>query len=480
MLAPILKDAYFSRDRLQKLLEVALSHGADYAEVYIESSRKTAFDLDDGAIKSATEAESLGVGVRAVVGNQVGYAHSADVSEKALLEVAKAAALIAQAGNPTTRVVEIRPFTATVRYKAELMPSQVEGPAKAEVLRRADKAARAFDSRIVTVLGAFVDVEQRVRIVTSEGRLVDDERTMGRISVTAIAKDGEERRVGSFGGGGRAGLEQFGLRKPEEGHARPEDMAREAARMAVAQLGARPAPAGEQTVVLSPGSSGVLLHEAVGHGLEADFIRKGTSLFTDRVGQKVASELCTVVDDGTLFNARGSLNVDDEGNATGRTTLIENGILKGYMTDSLNARLLKMPVTGNGRRESYQCAPLPRMTNTFLMQGRDDPAEMLRSVKTGLYCRAFGGGQVDISNGNFVFEVREGYLIEDGKITAPVKGATLIGVGPKVLEKITAVGSDAQMDPGMYTCGKAGQSVPVGVGMPSVKIEGVTVGGTAV
>ncbi|MBI5496979.1 MAG: TldD/PmbA family protein [Deltaproteobacteria bacterium] len=480
MQAPELKDAYFSREQLQKLLEAALAQGAEYAEVYIESSRRTAFDLDAGAIKSATEAESLGVGVRAVVGNQVGYAHSADVSEAALLEVARAAALIASAGSPSTRALEIRPFTAPARYRAELEPSRVEAPAKAEVLRRADRAARAYDSRVATVLGAFIDVEQRVRIVTTDGRLVDDERTMGRLSVTAIAQDGSERRVGSWGGGGRAGLEQFGLRRPDEGTSRPEDIAREAARMAVAQLGARPAPAGEQTVILSPGSSGVLLHEAVGHGLEADFIRKGTSLFCDRVGQRVASELCTVVDDGTLFNLRGSLNVDDEGNPTGRTVLIENGILRGYLTDRLNAGLMKLPVTGNGRREGYQHAPLPRMTNTFLLAGKDDPAEMLRSVKKGLYCAAFGGGQVDISNGNFVFEVREGYLIEDGRITAPVKGATLIGVGPQVLEKITAVGADAKMDPGMYTCGKAGQSVPVGVGMPSVRIDGVTVGGTAV
>jgi TldD protein len=402
------------------------------------------------------------------------------VSEEALLDVARAAALIASAGSPKTRVVEIRPVKAPARYHAELEPSRVEAPAKADVLRRADVAARAVDARIVTVLGAFVDVEQRVRIVTSDGRMVDDERTMGRISVTAIAKDGAERRVGSYGGGGRAGLEQFGLRNPAEGKSRPEDMAKEAARMALAQLGARPAPAGEQTVVLSPGSSGVLLHEAVGHGLEADFIRKGTSLFCGKVGQKVASELCTVVDDGTLHNLRGSLNVDDEGHPTGRTVLIENGILKGYISDRLNAQLLNIPRTGNGRRESYQCAPLPRMTNTFLAQGKDDPEEMVRSVRKGLYCRAFGGGQVDISNGNFVFEVREGYLIEDGKITAPVKGASLIGVGPTVLGQITAVGTDAQMDPGMYTCGKAGQSVPVGVGMPSVKIEGVTVGGTAV
>lgn len=478
MQAPPLADAHFSQDRLRKLLDAALSHGAEYAEVFVESSRRTAFELDDGSIKSATEAENLGVGVRAVIGNQVGYAHSADVSDQALLDVARAAALIASRGNPAVQSVDLTPVNAPRRYRAELEPSRVEGPAKAEVLRRADAAARAYDPRIITVLGSFVDVEQRVRIATSDGRFVDDERTMGRISVSAIARDGTERRVGSHGGGGRAGLEQFGLLRPHEGHARPEDMAREAARMAVAQLGARPAPAGEQTVILSPGSSGVLLHEAVGHGLEADFIRKGSSLFCDKVGQRVASELCTVVDDGTLFNSRGSLNVDDEGFPTGRTVLIENGILRGYISDRMNAQLMKLPRTGNGRRESYQSAPLPRMTNTFLTAGKDDPEELLRSVKKGLYCRAFGGGQVDISNGNFVFEVREGYLIEDGKITAPVKGASLIGVGPKVLENITGVGGDAQMDPGMYTCGKAGQSVPVGVGMPTVRIEGVTVGGT--
>ncbi|MEW5855578.1 MAG: metallopeptidase TldD-related protein [Myxococcota bacterium] len=480
MRAPPLPEDIFSPERLHRLLEVALAHGADYAEVYVESSRRTGFDLDDSSIKSATDAESLGVGVRAVVGNQVGYAHSADTDWDALVDVAKAAALIAAAESPRSRVVELKRRDLPRRYHAELTPSMVEAAAKVEVLRRADRAARAADPRVVQVLGGFIDLEQRIRIATSDGILVDDDRTMGRISVTAIAKDGNERRVGSWGGGGRAGLEQFGLRNPREGGANPEDVAKEAARMALAQLGSRPAPAGEQTVVLSPGSSGVLLHEAVGHGLEADFIRKGTSLFCDKVGQKVASELCTVVDDGTLHNLRGSLNVDDEGHPTGRTVLIENGILRGYMSDRLNAGLMGIPRTGNGRRESYQATPLPRMTNTFLVAGKDDPEEMVRSVKKGLYCRAFGGGQVDISNGNFVFEVREGYLIEDGKLTAPVKGATLIGVGPKVLGQITAVGHDAQMDPGMYTCGKAGQSVPVGVGMPSVKIEGVTVGGTAV
>lgn len=475
-----MEESLVGKQVMQRLLDEALSHGADYAEVFVESSRKTAFELDDQAIKSATEAEHLGVGVRAVVGNQVGYAHSADVSLQALVDVARAAALIASAGGPGVRVVDLTPVDFARRSSAELEPSRVEGPAKAEVLRRADSTARRFDARIINVLGGFVDLEQRIRVVTSDGRWVDDQRIMGRISVTAIAKSGQESRVGSYGGGGRGGLEQFGLQDPAKGGARPEDVAAEAARMAVAQLGARPAPAGEQTVILSPGSSGVLLHEAVGHGLEADFIRKGSSLFCDRVGQKVASPLCTVVDDGTLHNLRGTLNVDDEGFPTERTVLIENGVLKGYLTDRTNAKLMGLPRTGNGRRESYQSAPLPRMTNTFLLAGQDDPAEMLKGVARGLYCRAFGGGQVDISNGNFVFEVREGYLIEDGKITAPVKGATLIGVGPKVLENITAVGGDAQMDPGMYTCGKAGQSVPVGVGMPSVRIDGVTVGGTAV
>jgi TldD protein len=294
-----------------------------------------------------------------------------------------------------------------------------------------------------------------------------------RLNVEVVIDDKGERRSGTGGGGSRIGLDHY-----DDPHTSPEACAEEAVRMACAQRGARAAPRGEGTVVLGPASSGVLLHEAVGHGLEADFIRKKTSLFTGRLGEKVASELCTVVDDGTLPGKRGSLNVDDEGQLTSRTTLIERGILTGYLTDRLNAGLLGMERTGNGRRQSFRHPPMPRMTNTFLTKGTDDPADVISSVKNGLYCRAFGGGQVDIANGSFVFEVKEGYLIEDGKLTAPVRGATLVGNGPETLSRITRVGHDAELDPGVYTCGKEGQSVPVGVGLPTIRIDGITIGGT--
>jgi len=342
------------------------------------------------------------------------------------------------------------------------------------LLAAADAETRAADPRIKQVIASIASEEVIMLIATASGWTVGDIRPLTRLNVTAIAEEGGKREIGSHGGGGRVTFDFF---LQEE---RWRRFAREAARQAALKLSAVDAPAGSMTVVFGPGWPGILLHEAIGHGLEGDFNRKGTSAFAGRMGQKVASELVTVVDDGTIANRRGSLNVDDEGTATGRTVLIENGILTGYMQDRLNARLMGMKPTGNGRRESYAYAPMPRMTNTFMLAGQDDPADILRSVKNGLYAVTFGGGQVDITNGKFVFSASEAYLVEDGRVTKPVKGATLIGNGPEALTRVTRVGNDLKLDEGVGTCGKDGQSVPVGVGLPTIRIDGITVGGTAV
>ncbi|HEY1099117.1 MAG TPA: metallopeptidase TldD-related protein, partial [Myxococcota bacterium] len=356
-------------------------------------------------------------------------------------------------------------------------PADVSVDRRATLVRRLDEAARAAINReaatLVQVACNYADVDEEFLIANSEGLLVADRRALVRLNIEVIIDDVGERRSGSGGGGSRVGLDHY-----DDPSQSPEAYAEEAVRMACAQRGARPAPRGEGVVVLGPASSGVLLHEAVGHGLEADFIRKKTSLFTGRLGEKVASELCTVVDDGTIAGRRGSLNVDDEGHMTARTTLIERGVLTGYLTDRLNAGLLGMERTGNGRRQSFRHPPLPRMTNTFMAKGTDEPDDVIKSVRNGIYCRAVGGGQVDIANGSFVFQVKEGYLIEDGRLTAPVRGATLVGNGPETLSRITRVGHDAELDPGVYTCGKEGQSVPVGVGLPTIRIDGITIGGT--
>ena len=466
-LVPLLDPALVSR-----LVGRALSHGASFAEVYVQRRRTLGLELDDGDIRSASSSADFGVGVRVVAGASVAYAYSEDLGESALLECADAAARIATAGAAS---VVAKPLTTRPRahhVDPSKPPSEVPFEARLALLRRADDAARAQGVDLEQVLGGYADVEEDVMIANSDGLVVADRRVLCRLSLEVILKDGDQRRVGSAGGGSRVGVDHY------DATLSPEAVAQEAVRMAKAMIGARPSPVGERVVVLGPASSGVLLHEAIGHGLEADFIRKKTSLFTGRVGQKVASELCTVVDDGTLPGRRGSLNVDDEGHPTRKNVLIERGVLRGYMSDKLNADLMGIERTGNGRRQSFRHAPLPRMTNTFLAAGADDPDEIVRGVANGLYCRAFGGGQVDIANGNFVFEVREGYLVEDGKITAPVTGATLVGNGPEVLGKISRVGTDAALDPGIYTCGKDGQSVPVGVGLPTVRIDGITVGGT--
>jgi TldD protein len=352
-------------------------------------------------------------------------------------------------------------------------PTEATLPEKLALLEEVDRVARSVDPRITQVMASFTAEQKIVLVATAEGLAVGDIQPLTRLQVTCIAEAGGRRETGTSGGGGRV---EFGFFSEGERFAR---YARKAARQALLNLEAVAAPAGTFTVVLGPGWPGILLHEAVGHGLEADFNRKGTSAFSGRIGERVASPLCTVVDDGTLPGRRGSLNVDDEGTPTSRTILIENGILRGYLQDRLNAALLKMPLTGNGRRESYAHIPMPRMTNTFMLPGRTPPEEILRSVKRGLYAVAFGGGQVDITSGKFVFTASEAYLIEDGRVTVPVKGATLIGNGPDVLTRVTMVGNDLALDEGIGTCGKDGQSVPVGVGLPTIRIDGITVGGTA-
>ena len=456
---------------LERCLGEALSAGGDYADLYFESVTSTSLGVDEQIVKSASTGTSAGCGIRVLSGERTGYAYTDNLSADRLLHAARTAALIAS--GPAKQ--PIQGFTETAG--ADLYPVPLGGfdldlAARLELILRADRAARAYDNRIVQVRAGYSEELRRILIAGSDGAFASDTQPLCRLNVFVIAKDGATTTKGSAGGGGRAGLEQFVDSKS------PEHLAQEAARGAVLQLGAVPAPAGEMQVVLGPGWPGVLLHEAVGHGLEADFNRKGTSAFTGLIGRSVASSKVTVVDNGTMAGRRGSLNVDDEGSPTQETVLIEGGILKGYLTDKLSARLTGTANTGSGRRESYHCIPMPRMTNTYMLAGDDAPEDILRSVKRGLYAVNFGGGQVDITNGKFVFSASEAYLIEDGKITAPVKDATLIGNGPEALKYVSMVGNDLKLDEGIGTCGKDGQSVPVGVGMPTIKLDKMTVGGT--
>ncbi len=459
---------------VDELLGLALSKGGDFAEVYVEHSRGNSVALEEKKIRTAAYGVSLGVGIRVIAGTEVGYAYSDDLDPKALRETALVAASIARGGKNPPKAVSLQALKLPNRYPVERVPDSVAPRDKVDLLLRGDKAAHAFDPRVTQVMGSFIDQTKDVLIATSNGKLAEDRQVMCRMNFSAIVDDGKgDRRTGFHGGGGRVAFEHYK-------DFTPEDVAKEAARMAVAQLGAIAAPAGPQTVVLSPGWSGILLHEAVGHGLEADFIRKGTSLYAGKLGERVASDLVTVIDSGENEGRRGTINVDDEGEVAKEKVLIENGILKGFMVDRLSAQIMGIDSTGSGRRESYRHAPMPRMTNTFMAKGKHTHDEILQSVDKGIYCAAFGGGQVDISNGNFVFEVREGYVIENGKITTPVKNATLIGVGPDALKNVSMVGDDPQLDPGIGTCGKDGQSVPVGVGMPTVRLDNITVGGTRV
>ncbi len=457
---------------IESLLAAALSKGGDYADLYFEYTVNNSLNLEEQIIKTANRTVEQGVGVRVISGERTGYAYCDEIAADAVRKAALTAAHIADSG---AQVGPVNVSASKPQY--DLYP--VAHPAgeeplerKIELLRRADQTSRAQDARIREVQASFLDKFKIVLIATSEGLLIGDVQPLTRLNVMCIADDDGNLQSGYFGGGGRNELDFFNT------NLTPEAVATEAARQAIVQLGAVEAPAGTMEVVLGPGWPGILLHEAVGHGLEADFNRKGTSAFSGLIGQKVASELCTVVDEGSIPGRRGSLNIDDEGNPTSQTVLIENGILRGYLQDKLSTRLTGAALTGNGRRESYQAMPMPRMTNTYMLSGQSDPADIIKSVKRGLYAVQFGGGQVDITNGKFVFSASEAYLIEDGKVTAPVKGATLIGNGPVALTKVTAVGNDLQLDTGMGTCGKDGQSVPVGVGMPTIKIAEMTVGGT--
>ena len=457
---------------LERCLGEALSAGGDYADLYFESVTATALGVDEQIVKSASQGVSAGCGIRVLSGERTGYAYTDNLSPDRLLHAARTAALIAS--GPAKQLVQ----GFTEAPVADLYPVPLGGydldlAARLELILRADRAARAFDPRIVQVRASYSEELRRILIAASDGAFASDTQPLCRLNVFVIAKEETNTTKGSAGGGGRAGLEQF------TGSKSPESLAREAARGAVLQLNAVPAPAGEMEVVLGPGWPGILLHEAVGHGLEADFNRKKTSAFTGLIGQQVASPKVTVVDNGTILGRRGSLNVDDEGSPTQETVLIEGGVLRGYLSDKLSARLMGMANTGSGRRESYQSIPMPRMTNTYMLAGEDAPEDILRSVKRGLYAVNFGGGQVDITNGKFVFSCTEAYQIEDGKLGAPIKGATLIGSGPESLTRVSMIGNDMKLDTGIGTCGKNGQSVPVGVGQPTLRLDGLTVGGTA-
>jgi TldD protein len=456
----------------ERLISVALGSGGDYADLYFEHRSGADFSFEEGRVRSVGRGVALGLGVRVLRGDATGYAYTEELSDERMREAARTAGQIASSGgNPGP--VALRPVALPDFYPVRESSLVRAGTDKVDLLRRADRAARSFDPRIVRVEVSMSEEWREVLVVSSDGSMARDRQPMIRFGVHAVAEENGRRQGGRSGGASRRGMEQF-----DRSGQSPEEHGREAARLAVAMLQAQEAPAGTMEVVLGPGESGILLHEAVGHGLEADFNRKKTSNYTDQLGQSVASSLCTVVDDGTIGSARGSINVDDEGNPGRRNVLIENGRLVAYMQDRISARHFGSTPSGNGRRESFRHEPLPRMTNTFLMPGQDDPEDIIRSVKRGVYAKHFSGGQVNISNGDFVFSLTESYLIEDGKLTAPLKGVNLIGNGPEVLRQVTRVGSDFQLSDGTWTCGKDGQSLPVGIGTPTVKIAQITVGGT--
>jgi TldD protein len=469
--APSLLDAAgVDPNRAREILGDALA-GADDGELFVERSESESFMFDDGRLKSAAYDSTEGFGLRVVAGETAGYAHASEVSEAAIRRAADSASL-AKRGYAGVAAEGPRPTNA--RLYGDDNPLASPGFSdKVALLQEVDAWARARDSRVVQVMASMAGEQRTVEILRADGRLIRDVRPLSRINVQiTVEKDGR-RETGYTGQGGRAGFEAW------IGPDKWQSAVDEALRQALVNLEAVPCPAGEMDVVLGPGWNGVLLHEAVGHGLEGDFNRKGTSAFSGKVGERVAAPGVTVFDDGSILGRRGSLTVDDEGTPTERTILIEDGILVGYMHDRMSARLMGLQATGNGRRQSYAHMPMPRMTNTGMMGGDSNREEMIASTKRGLYCANFGGGQVDITNGKFVFQCTEAYLIEDGKVTTPVKGATLIGDGPSALTRVTMIGDDFAFDPGIGVCGKAGQSVPVGVGQPSLKLTGLTVGGTS-
>jgi len=467
----LLEPAGIDDAHLARVFASIHTHEVDFADLYFQYSRVESWSLEEGIVKSGAFSIDRGVGIRAVRGEKQAFAYSDDVTLAALDEAAAATRAIGRQGQSATAALR-RPGPAHALYPAQDPVASLSDEAKVALLERLERMARALDPRVVQVMASIAGEYEAVLVARSDGLLAADVRPLVRVSLTAIVEDGHRREQGYAGGGGRF----------DYGHFTDEVLARYA-KLAVGQatlnLEAREAPAGTMTVVLGHGWPGILLHEAIGHGLEGDFNRKGTSAFSGRVGRRVAAKGITVIDDGTIPARRGSLNIDDEGNPTHRTVLIEDGVLKGYMQDEQNARLMGVAPTGNGRRESFAHLPMPRMTNTLMLAGEHDPAEIIASVDDGIYAVNFGGGQVDITSGKFVFSMAEAWKIERGRLAYPVKGATLIGNGPDALTRVSMVGNDLELDPGIGTCGKDGQSVPVGVGQPTLKIDGLTVGGTA-
>ncbi|HEY3300206.1 MAG TPA: metalloprotease TldD [Methylophilaceae bacterium] len=467
----LLAPAQLDVGALQDVLSNIMSHEVDYADLYFQYSRSESWGLEEGQVKSGNFSIDQGVGVRAVSGEKTAFAYSDDINLPALKQAANATKAIAALGAEQT-AKPIQRVQAPQLYIPHDPIASLSADAKVKLLERLEQYARKLDPRISQVMASIAGEYEVIMVARHDGLMAADIRPLVRLSIQVIAESNGRREQGSAGGGGRFDYAYFTDEVLQ-------DYAQKAVHQAITNLDARPAPAGNMTVVLGAGWPGILLHEAIGHGLEGDFNRKGSSAFAGRIGQQVASQGITVVDDGTIADRRGSLNIDDEGNPTQKTVLIENGILRGYIQDSLNARLMGMNLTGNARRESYAHIPMPRMTNTYMLNGDKPPEEIIKSVKKGLYAANFGGGQVDITSGKFVFSAAEAWMIEDGKLTYPVKGATLIGNGPDVLTRVTMIGNDMSLDSGVGTCGKEGQSVPVGVGQPTLKIEGLTVGGTA-
>ncbi len=468
----LLEPAGIGESELTRLIGQLMTGGVDYGDLYFQYSRHESWSLEEGKVKSGSHNIEQGVGVRACAGEKTGFAYSDEIVLPTLLDAAVAARAIARHGDGGQTPAAFRGESGLRLYRPVDPLASLPDDAKVKLLERVEQEARKQDPRVKQVMASLAAVHEVVLVVRSDGVIAGDVRPLVRLNVTVIVESNGRREQGSHGGGGRVTYDYF------DREDRALAYAREAVRQALVNLDAVDAPAGAMPVVLGPGWPGILLHEAIGHGLEGDFNRKGTSAFAGRIGERVAAEQCTVVDDGTIPDRRGSLNVDDEGTPTRKTVLIENGILKGYMQDTLNARLMGVAPTGNGRRESYAHLPMPRMTNTYMLAGKHDPGEIIASVDKGLYAVNFGGGQVDITSGKFVFSASEAYLIENGRITRPVKGATLIGNGPDVLTRVSMVGNDLALDSGVGTCGKEGQSVPVGVGQPTLKIDSLTVGGT--
>lgn len=458
---------------LSRALAEITAHKVDDADLYFQYTRSEGWSLEEGIVKTGSFSIDQGVGVRAVSGEKTAFAYSDDISEASLLDAARTVRSISSAGRSVRTKAPGRKIASSRSLYGGVDPiSTIDSAAKVALLGHVETLARARDPRVAQVMAGLASEYDVVLIARADGTLAADVRPLVRLSVTVIAEQNGRREMGSGGGGGRFGLAYFD-------EARIAEYVEQAVSAALVNLESRPAPAGEMTVVLGPGWPGILLHEAIGHGLEGDFNRKGSSAFSGRIGQRVAAKGVTVLDDGTIADRRGSLNVDDEGNASQRNVLIEDGILKGYIQDALNARLMKVKPTGNGRRESYAHVPMPRMTNTYMLGGDKDPKEIVASIKKGLYATNFGGGQVDITSGKFVFSASEAYWVENGKVQYPVKGATIVGNGPDALTRVTLIGNDMALDPGVGTCGKEGQSVPVGVGQPTLRIDGLTVGGTA-